>query len=58
MIKALYEYFWYLCKATFISPFVGRLDDIGEKGMDLISDIVIMYENNMSNRIGFDVKIY
>ena len=31
--------------ATFISPFVGRLDDIGEKGMDLISDIVIMYEN-------------
>ena len=31
--------------ATFISPFVGRLDDIGEKGMDLIEDIVIMYEN-------------
>ena len=31
--------------ASFISPFVGRLDDIGEKGMDLISDIVIMYEN-------------
>ena len=31
--------------ASFISPFVGRLDDIGEKGMDLIEDIVIMYEN-------------
>ena len=31
--------------ATFISPFVGRLDDIGEKGMDLIEDIVDMYEN-------------
>ena len=26
--------------ATYISPFVGRLDDIGEKGMDLIEDIV------------------
>ena len=31
--------------ATFISPFVGRLDDIVEKGMDLIEDIVVMYEN-------------
>ena len=31
--------------ASIISPFVGRLDDIGEKGMDLIEDIVIMYEN-------------
>ena len=31
--------------ASFISPVVGRLDDIGEKGMDLIEDIVIMYEN-------------
>ena len=31
--------------ASFISPFVGRLDDVGEKGMDLIEDIVIMYEN-------------
>ena len=38
--------------ATFISPFVGRLDDIGEKGMDLISDIVIMYEN-----YGFDTEV-
>ena len=31
--------------ATFISPFVGRLDDTGEKGMDLIEDIVVIYEN-------------
>ena len=31
--------------ATFISPFVGRLDDIGEHGMGLISDIVQIYRN-------------
>lgn len=31
--------------ATFISPFVGRLDDIGEDGMQLISDIVEIYGN-------------
>ena len=31
--------------ATFISPFVGRLDDIGEDGMNLIADIVQIYEN-------------
>ncbi|MGP1397526.1 MAG: fructose-6-phosphate aldolase [Inquilinaceae bacterium] len=29
--------------ATFISPFVGRLDDIGVEGIGLISDIVQMY---------------
>jgi transaldolase len=29
--------------ATFISPFVGRLDDIGHNGMDLIAEIVEMY---------------
>ena len=29
--------------ATFVSPFVGRLDDIGQDGMDLISDIVDIY---------------
>jgi len=38
--------------ASFISPFVGRLDDIGEKGMDLIEDIVIIYEN-----YGFDTEV-
>ena len=31
--------------ATFISPFVGRLDDIGQDGMQLISDIVEIYQN-------------
>ena len=31
--------------ATYISPFVGRLDDIGQNGMDLISDIVQIYDN-------------
>ena len=31
--------------ANFVSPFVGRLDDIGEKGMGLIEDIVIIYDN-------------
>jgi len=31
--------------ATFISPFVGRLDDIGLNGMDLISDICEIYTN-------------
>jgi len=31
--------------ATFISPFVGRLDDIGHNGVDLIADIVQIYAN-------------
>ncbi len=31
--------------AYFISPFVGRLDDIGTPGMDLIRQIVAIYEN-------------
>ena len=31
--------------ATFISPFVGRLDDIGFDGMDLIHDIRTIYDN-------------
>ena len=30
--------------ATFVSPFVGRLDDIGENGMNLISDICTIYK--------------
>ena len=29
--------------ATFISPFVGRLDDISEDGMQLVDDIVTIY---------------
>ena len=31
--------------ATFISPFAGRLDDIGGVGMELISDIIEIYSN-------------
>ena len=31
--------------ATFISPFVGRHDDVGYPGMELISDIRIIYDN-------------
>ena len=31
--------------ASFISPFIGRLDDIGENGMTLIADIVQIYGN-------------
>jgi len=31
--------------AAFISPFVGRLDDIGTGGMDLIADIRDIYDN-------------
>ncbi len=31
--------------ATFISPFVGRLDDIGQDGMELIDEITTIYEN-------------
>ncbi len=31
--------------ATYISPFVGRLDDVGSDGMDLISDIIQIYRS-------------
>jgi transaldolase len=31
--------------ATYVSPFVGRLDDIAAQGMDLISDIMTIYRN-------------
>jgi transaldolase len=31
--------------ATYISPFIGRLDDIGHDGMQLIRDIVQIYDN-------------
>ena len=31
--------------ATFISPFVGRLDDIAHDGMQLIADILDIYAN-------------
>jgi len=38
--------------ATFISPFIGRLDDINLDGMDLIQDIRTIYDN-----YGFDTQI-
>lgn len=31
--------------ATFVSPFIGRLDDVGTDGLTLISDIVTIYNN-------------
>ncbi len=34
-----------LAGATYISPFVGRLDDIGHEGMDIVQDLVAMIEN-------------
>jgi transaldolase len=38
--------------ATYISPFVGRLDDIGEDGMDIIGQIRAVYDNyGMSTQI-------
>ncbi len=38
--------------ATFISPFIGRLDDINMDGMDLIADIRQIYDN-----YGFETQI-
>ncbi len=31
--------------ASYISPFIGRLDDIGQNGMQLIGDIIQIYQN-------------
>lgn len=31
--------------AAYVSPFVGRLDDVSEDGMQLIADIIDVYEN-------------
>jgi len=31
--------------ATYVSPFVGRLDDVGENGMELVRQIVQVYRN-------------
>ncbi len=38
--------------ATFVSPFVGRLDDVGQDGMELVSQIVQIYEN-----YGYDTEV-
>ncbi len=29
--------------AAFVSPFIGRLDDIGQRGMDVVADIMAIY---------------
>ena len=31
--------------ASYVSPFIGRLDDIGEIGMDVVGDIVRIFQN-------------
>lgn len=31
------------CRATFVSPFVGRLDDVGHDGMKIVEEIVKIY---------------
>lgn len=38
--------------AYFVSPFVGRLDDVGANGIDLIRDIVQIYRN-----FGFNTQV-
>jgi transaldolase len=38
--------------ATYVSPFVGRLDDISQPGMDLVSDIMTIYDN-----YGYDTEV-
>ncbi|MGB7785027.1 MAG: fructose-6-phosphate aldolase [Salinimicrobium sp.] len=38
--------------ATYVSPFIGRLDDISTNGLDLIADIRLIYDN-----YGFDTQI-
>ena len=38
--------------ATYISPFVGRLDDISHEGMELVEQIVTIYDN-----YGFETEV-
>ncbi|MBF0497484.1 MAG: fructose-6-phosphate aldolase, partial [Deltaproteobacteria bacterium] len=38
--------------ATYVSPFVGRLDDIAASGMELVSQILTIYEN-----YGFNTEV-
>lgn len=38
--------------ASFISPFIGRLDDIGHTGMDVVRDIMVVFEN-----YGFETEV-
>lgn len=34
-----------LAGATYVSPFIGRLDDIGNEGMEVVADLVTIIEN-------------
>ncbi len=38
--------------ATYISPFVGRLDDISHDGLDVVRELLIIYEN-----YGYDTEV-
>ena len=38
--------------ATYISPFVGRIDDVSSDGMNVVADIIEIYEN-----YGFDTQV-
>lgn len=38
--------------ASFVSPFVGRIDDISYNGMEIVKDILIVYKN-----YGFETKV-
>ncbi len=31
--------------ATYVSPFVGRIDDVGSPGLDLVADLVTIFDN-------------
>jgi len=38
--------------ATYVSPFIGRLEDIGHVGMDVVCDILNIFDN-----YGFDTQV-
>ena len=42
--------------ATYISPFIGRLDDISNEGLNLIEEIITIY-NNYSDRLNTEVLV-
>ena len=42
--------------ATYISPFIGRLDDIGDEGLNLIEEIITIY-NNYPDRLNTEVLV-
>ncbi|HEC64093.1 MAG TPA: fructose-6-phosphate aldolase [bacterium] len=38
--------------ATYVSPFIGRIDDMGQEGMDVVAEILQIYEN-----YGFETQV-